>query len=76
MKDDVGTPTCNQHLTEAFQHLFHSGPMTSLAVDSSTWPLISKTLTQELGRFESQGIQKLNNLEWLSEATSNEDERP
>ena len=46
--DDLGKPTCYQHLAEAFQHLFHSGPMTSLAVDSSAWPLISKTLTQEL----------------------------
>lgn len=34
-------------LLKAFQHLFHSGPMTSLAVDSSAWPLIPQKLTQD-----------------------------
>lgn len=53
-KDEVAAMQTN--MLKAFQHLFHSGPMTSLAVDSSAWPLISKTLTQDLLERSRQAV--------------------
>ena len=44
---------------EAFKHLFHAGPMTSLAVDSKAWPLLSaKMLTQDLQNGCGGGFQE------------------